>query len=487
MRFVGKIMYVFGSVRILFLSSSGSVWPSMLFTYLFPTPRIKMPFSFVHEGHGEPFSIQKHHFELRCSVESARISINTRRISCIISDCRASNNDADVTSFFCSSMSASRMLFTSKVPSEVPIKRKCLKDPIRAFVHYMALFSINTSGVAELSRYVSRVDFSKPLVEPIYTLITMHSIRSDVEPVDPSLVPLIISDINIGLYAQVAILTLLVYDTITTMDKEVKYFWSTPRKIVSLVYFANRYIGILGSLSGTVHFTLQADETLCKRPDAAFHSLLIIFKGLGFTWLQDLANWITILLIDYILLMRVLALYHQDERLAACLRTLIGLEAAFGLGLLIYDIIYQGIAEGELAKGVTICGENRAPPKVWSALSWAAPMLYAVILMVLALYKAAEHWRETAGFSHFTLVKVLIQDQAIYFIMVIFCSVMETISVQLDVTNAVLGDLLSILGSPSLLCILGSHLLVHLKEAGERGVNGGTSYRMKTMSSIGFS
>ncbi|KAH8104859.1 hypothetical protein DFH11DRAFT_1519343, partial [Phellopilus nigrolimitatus] len=107
--------------------------------------------------------------------------------------------------------------------------------------------------------------------------------------------------------------------------------------------------------------------------------------------------------------------------------------------------------------------------------------------LTLALYKAAEHWRETAGFSQFTLVKVLIQDQAIYFIMVIFCSVMEILANQLSITNVLLAYLLSILGSPSLLCVLGSHLLVHLKEAGERGANGGTSYRMKTMSNIAFS
>ncbi|KAH8109807.1 hypothetical protein DFH11DRAFT_1515096, partial [Phellopilus nigrolimitatus] len=117
----------------------------------------------------------------------------------------------------------------------------------------------------------------------------------------------------------------------------------------------------------------------------------------------------------------------------------------------------------------------------------AAPMLYAIILMALALYKAAEHWRETAGFSQLTLVKVLIQDQAIYFIMVIICSVMQILLDQLDITNPLLADLLDMLGSPSLLSVLGSHLLVHLKEAGERGANGGTSYRMKTMSSIGFS
>ncbi|KAH8109192.1 hypothetical protein DFH11DRAFT_1515913, partial [Phellopilus nigrolimitatus] len=192
-----------------------------------------------------------------------------------------------------------------------------------------------------------------------------------------------------------------------------------------------------------------------------------------------------------ILLMRVLALYHQDKRLASCLRTLFGLEAAFSLGLLIYGNVYEGNLVGELAKGATVCLINRNPPKVWGALSWlwnrAVPMVYAVILMVLALYKAAEHWRETAGFSQFTLVKVLIQDQAIYFIMVIFCSVMQIMADQLYIPNDLLASLLSFSGNPSLLCVLGSHLLVHLKEAGERGANGGTSYRMKTMSNIEFS
>ncbi|KAH8109816.1 hypothetical protein DFH11DRAFT_1809670 [Phellopilus nigrolimitatus] len=293
----------------------------------------------------------------------------------------------------------------------------------------------------------------------------MHSIRSDVEPVDPSLVPLLISEIDITQYTQVGILTLLVYDTIITMDKEIKHFW-------------NRYIGILGAISAIVTNILQANETLCKHTVIEFQSLLIILKGLGSIWLEDLAD---------ILLMRVLALYQQDKRLAACLRTLFGLEAAFGLGMLIYSIIYQEIVVEELAEGLTNCGVNRNSPRVLNALSWTAPLLYAIILMGLALYKAAEYWRETAGFSQFILVKVLIQDQAIYFIMVFFVSVMQIVTAQFFIPNALLGNLLTTLGSPSLLCVLGSHLLVHLKEAGERGVNWGTSYRMKTMSNIAFS
>ncbi|KAH8112167.1 hypothetical protein DFH11DRAFT_1545872 [Phellopilus nigrolimitatus] len=267
----------------------------------------------------------------------------------------------------------------------------------------------------------------------------MHSIRSDVESVDPSLLPLYISEIDITQYTGVALLTLLVYDMLITMDKEVKYFW-------------NRYIGILATLSGMVCF--------------------------GFFWIEELAN---------ILLMRVLALYHQDKRLAACLRILFGLEAAFLLGILIYGNIYQEVIVLDFEKGMTICGVNRGSPIVWGSLSWAAPMLYEIILMALALYKAAEYWRETGGFSQFALVKVLIQDQAIYFIMVIFCSVMEIMAIQLIISSTVVADLLDVLGSPSLLCLLGSRLLVHLKEAGEMGANGGTSYRMNTMSNIEFS
>ncbi|KAH8101666.1 hypothetical protein DFH11DRAFT_1553183 [Phellopilus nigrolimitatus] len=256
----------------------------------------------------------------------------------------------------------------------------------------------------------------------------MHSIRSDIVPVDPSLVPFAVSKIDIELYTAVAILTFLVYDTIITMDKEIKYFW-------------NRYLGILGALSNIV----------CSLP--------IILKGLSFFWITNLAN---------ILLIRVLALYQQDKRLAAYLRTLFGLEAAFGLGILIYGNIYEETIVLELAKDVAVCGIN-------NSLQKAAPMLYAIILMVLALYKAAEHWKETAGFKSNCSDRVII------------VSATEIMESQLFITNVLLVDLLGILGSPSLLCVLGSHLVFHLKEAGERGANGGTSYKMKTTSNIEFS
>lgn len=42
-------------------------------------------------------------------------------------------------------------------------------------------------------------------------------------------------------------------------------------------------------------------------------------------------------------------------------------------------------------------------------------MVYEAILIVLAIYKAAEFWRESSGFKGLNLIKVLIVDQVIYF------------------------------------------------------------------------
>ena len=42
------------------------------------------------------------------------------------------------------------------------------------------------------------------------------------------------------------------------------------------------------------------------------------------------------------------------------------------------------------------------------------PTTYGVILMILALYKATEYWKLSAGFEGFTLVKVLVLDFGIW-------------------------------------------------------------------------
>lgn len=57
---------------------------------------------------------------------------------------------------------------------------------------------------------------------------------------------------------------------------------------------------------------------------------------------------------------------------------------------------------------------------------------------------------------------------------------------KLVISNNFLANLLESLGSPSFLCVLGSTMLFNLKEAGEQGLNQGTSFRVKSVSALEF-
>ncbi|KAL5498596.1 hypothetical protein ACEPAH_1950 [Sanghuangporus vaninii] len=283
--------------------------------------------------------------------------------------------------------------------------------------------------------------------------------RSDVEPVDPSLVPLFVSELITGQYFNLALATALIYHSIISMDQEIKYFWPKPRSAVSIIYFANRYIGILAAL--------------CEIP-----------RQFAF-WTGSLANKITIVLIDYILLIRVSALWNQDKNLSIILKITLGLGFGLSLGILIYGKLVEELVVGRLAEGVTVCAYDGDPPRILSIVSWLVPTTYGLILLCLALYKAAEYWKLSSGFKGFRLVRVLIQDQVVYYGLVIFCSACKIVDLVIIDISPAISDILNVAGSPTLLCILGGQLLINLKEAGERGANGGTNYTPK-ISDIDF-
>ncbi|KAI5119221.1 hypothetical protein M0805_007732 [Coniferiporia weirii] len=289
----------------------------------------------------------------------------------------------------------------------------------------------------------------------------MLSTRSGVEPIDPSELQPILSLYTDYKYVQVAIATALCYDTITTFDKEIKYFWSSPRKTSSIVYFLNRYIGIIAILTHVM--------------------------GRFSVWAGDLGDWMTIILIDYILLMRVLALWSGAKKLAICLKAFFAVDFAFMLGIWITIVTMEKPIVGAV-DGFAFCGSDSALPPLFESLYWAAPLFFELILMILALYKAASLWRESAGFEGIGLAKVLIYDQAIYFVIVMMCGIGNiTFSIaDLGSPTAAVNIVEQIVSSTTIPCIIGCRLLVHLNEAAERGSNGGTSYKVQTVSDMQF-
>ncbi|KAI5118187.1 hypothetical protein M0805_005000 [Coniferiporia weirii] len=187
--------------------------------------------------------------------------------------------------------------------------------------------------------------------------------------------------------------------------------------------------------------------------------------------------------------MRVLAFFSEARDLAKYLKTLFVVESVFMLGILIGMCIKEKISAVG-AEGFAFCGNNsRIPPRLVT-LYWTAPFSFEFVLMFLALYKAAEFWRASARFKGLTLVRVLIQDQVVYFVLVMVCSAAHITVFWVDQRGSpsvALNIFEYILSSTTLPCIVGCRLLMHLNEAAEKGVNGGTSYRLESISDMQFS
>ncbi|OCB91809.1 hypothetical protein A7U60_g922 [Sanghuangporus baumii] len=297
------------------------------------------------------------------------------------------------------------------------------------------------------------------------------SLRAAIVPTDPSAAkaPSVAEEETIAWYFLVAVLTLLVYDALTTMDKEAKYFWDLSVNRISVIYFLNRYIGLLGAISNL--FSVCNDVFVSPGYGADTVS------GKFAIWSRSLS---------YILMTRVLALYSKGKLMTMYLKSFLVLAAASRLAILVYITWIQDIAIYKLAIDVTICGERKDAAIGWAVADWLIPMAYGVVLLVLALYKAMLYQRFSAGFSGPRLVKVLIHDQIIYFLLVVACCVLNILQFKIHVTNNILAGILSTLGCPSLLCVVGSHMLFNLKEAGNRDLIENSTYSAESGGTIEY-
>jgi len=200
----------------------------------------------------------------------------------------------------------------------------------------------------------------------------------------------------------------------------------------------------------------------------------------------NIIDVIPIICVDYILLLRVQALYSRGKAVSIILFSAFGIEAIAALVFAIQgDSIEDPKAIG-IAPGLIQCSINLRPI-VEGPLSWSIPLAYGALLLALALYKAAAIWKEVAGLKGVSLVKVLIRDQVWYYLAVIFVSFVNIAADVFDL-SFVASAVFDVAGNPPFLSILGAHLLFNMKEAGEKGLNQGTSCPTptSTVSEINF-
>lgn len=123
----------------------------------------------------------------------------------------------------------------------------------------------------------------------------------------------------------------------------------------------------------------------------------------------------------------------------------------------------------------------------------------------MALYKAVTIWRESSNLSlNSRLVRVLVRDQAIYLLACVCVAHTTSLQTNTFIFRLVFVSILSIIpnfvqesllvsgilgfaGSPAILSFLGARLLFNIKEAGEKGLDQGTSCGSgSTVSDIDF-
>ncbi|KAH8115980.1 hypothetical protein DFH11DRAFT_1251735 [Phellopilus nigrolimitatus] len=203
-------------------------------------------------------------------------------------------------------------------------------------------------------------------------------------------------------YCRIAASSLLVYDTIITLGKEVKYFWcsyqSSSRKRFSWIFFLNRYVGLFGAIVDIYSCFTSGDNTICKHPIALFSDdsqssfawgsipffAMVTLRqwlptGHFERWTYQIAGMIGILAIDYILLLRALAFRSGDKRTARCLSVLFALEVVLMFAILLYvEIAYR---VGVVFVGPkSSCVYTGTFHRKWATVYWIVPVTFELVL-----------------------------------------------------------------------------------------------------------
>lgn len=179
----------------------------------------------------------------------------------------------------------------------------------------------------------------------------------------------------------VATITLISYDYLLLLDKEIQYVWKRPWSRMSILYLIVRYFGlVLALLWGFWGGLLYMPESPCYN--------LIVFMEWGYSAYSCIA--------EVILIWRLYALYNRSKLL---LRILLGLflpivAASIGADVFLYSRPSMFFVNEIITPDATYCTflfRTGFRPATY----WSIPMIsFDVLLVILAAAKLGNHIKE---------------------------------------------------------------------------------------------
>lgn len=197
---------------------------------------------------------------------------------------------------------------------------------------------------------------------------------------------------------------------------------------------------------------------------------------------------------NYILVIRIIAIWDNNKLLSIILKSIIVCEAVAELTFVIRLLVIMKHQTFSLPSSGSSCGyelDRHVYANVvnLTLVVWLILPITGFVLLVSALYKATEQWRIT-GLTRENLMTIIIKDQIIYYLVVLSCSIANMIGLKIATTGLSAGSYVLIqvaIGSPGLFCLVGSRMYMNLKEAGDTQLTEGRANRLfpeTTLSSL---
>jgi len=201
----------------------------------------------------------------------------------------------------------------------------------------------------------------------------------------------VIAGTNATGYSSVAAMVFLIWDILITLDDEVEYIWPSPWTIPKFCFFFLRYFTL--SLHITTMFLGTPPYTFTAR------------QCYGWGVYQALASLLLITTVDYVLLVRIFAIYPRNRAVKW-----------ITIGGYITELVIVAVGFGlSVPKLVTdeYCTVLDAPPTF--VVAAGAPIVFQAFLFVLTMVKFTQALKE--GWGDVPLMRLLVRDGTWAFIL----------------------------------------------------------------------
>ncbi|PAV22949.1 hypothetical protein PNOK_0001600 [Pyrrhoderma noxium] len=254
--------------------------------------------------------------------------------------------------------------------------------------------------------------------------------------------------------------TTLVYDALINIEKEVSYIWATTnRNYQHVLILIIRYIGIIGSVSALLYQSKSATQNLCKP---------VVY----FVLVRDISIYITTTATNWILANHVSALWNHGIILSITLKLLVILAAMVKLVILaIFESVNKPVTQS-LSQDFVVCVSD-LNLVVLGKISCIISLITGTLLFALAFLGIIAFWNPSElGRRGKGIIKALIKCHFIYYMLILFNSVINIASYMLIGGSAApeLQATLSVLGNPSFLSVFGVHLFYDLQESSTKNL-----------------